>query len=271
MPNLRTVRVEIEDFWNAPPIYWTMPVEDGGIARSVYLKALPVFLDSVSSLKSPPALELQQFGSAAWEAFSPVKFFNSPYHGTLLSGIVDLTLTISHRDNMEWAENSDWVSTRSLDRGDRINILLNNMTNLESLQLARAIEWDYVDGPCQGDLRWLNDTLHELHFPKLMHFSLQDLAASPAVLEPFIRRHAASLQSLVLGSLEHMDGDDWSSLLVNLRPHLSLTSASIILETELVRSVLMDIIADQEVVLPESFEVDVGNLWMNRVSLSAVD
>jgi len=265
LPNLRKIRVEVQDFWDMFCCYTSLPAEDGGTASVVYRKALPVFFECFP--RSPSSiLELEGFGSAVWQDFVPTKFFTCPEYGTFLTNITDLDMVISHRDNLYWMEDDDGdeeVRTRSLERADRLNLVLFSAKNLKSFRLTCRLDCPFVVSK-KGGVKWLFDVLRGLHLSKLEHFSLKNFLANRAILHPFLSQHAATLNTLAIEEVA-MKEASWLTLLQTLRPQLSLTAASIVIERFTEPQELVNIIKECEDGTGPSNDkkfVDVGTYWM---------
>lgn len=208
-------------------------------------------------------LELEGFGSAAWQGFLPTKFMTCPKYGTLLSNIVDLDMVISHHDHVYWSDQVGTTRIRSLERADRLNLVLFSAKNLKSLRLTCRLDLSFVEAK-KGGAKWLRDVLCDLHLSKLEHFSLKYFYANRPILETFLSQHADTLETLAIEEVA-MKETTWLTLLQILRPQLSLIAASIVIERLTNPPELVKIINDCEEGTGASNHkdfVDVGTYWM---------
>jgi hypothetical protein len=214
--NLKDVQLDCKDYWDVMMVYSGHAGSYSGeesIEHGVYQQALPTIVGCMSAAPHISSLHLKRVGST----------------GNFLQHLVNLNLTMSHRDDMDWDLDVYEATHRSLRAADRINIILSYATGLKSLTLACSVFEAYVDGDI-GDSAWLRDVLYGLTFPSLTTFELCFFVLEQKALQTlkaFLLRHKETLTRFVLERCL-MDFDARLKQMEMLRDKFCLTSAKIV-------------------------------------------
>jgi len=271
LPVLAGLEIEVKDFWHTiPEIFLSSADEHKTPARKAFY-VIPVLLELISA--SPASMiKLDGFGTYAFGALNPIRIFQLSKQKTFLRNITDLTLDLSHRDELFWDDGCEEIRFANIQRADRVSFLLHRLKKLQTLSLS-CKEACGVKGGVEKDPvsdRWLREVLERQRWPLLRSFSLQGFsyAHDNKELPAFLERHKSTLVGLVLRDINYFcqsDHDAVVDLLKIMRDKLRVSTASITINKMVHLSSELEIMLDHDETCRESlvsplWEVDIGAL-----------
>ena len=271
LPSLAGLEIEVKDFWHSvPEIFLSSADENKTPARKAFY-VIPVLLEFLSA--SPASsIKLDGFGSYAFGALNPIRVSQLSKQKTFLRNITDLTLDLSHRDELFWDDGCEEISFGHIHHADRVSFLLHQLKKLQNLSLsckeACGVEERIEKDPISD--RWLREVLGRQRWPLLRSFSLRGFsyAHDNKELPAFLERHKSTLVSLVLRDINFFsqsDHDPVVDLVKVMRDKLRLSTASITINKSVHLRSELEIMLDHDESCRESlasplWEVDIGAL-----------
>jgi len=258
LPKLASVHVDLFDFWSGSSCDF-LESEDETPPSSFYKSAFPVLLEAIGS-SGAKELKSNGFGSYCLGGLHPLLINKLGRKKDFLKNIVNIDLVMTHCDDIGELDYGEPYLT-SLRRGDRLNLLLSCVKNLERLSLSYNDDTWFSGLEIHGDEQWLEDVFQAQKWPGLKSLTLRKFHIKTTMLLILFRTHKATLNQITLDNIKGISATDWLLLLSFMRGNLKLTAAIIELNKRLYSSFpdLNKIISDcDQARSPSTDMVDVG-------------